>query len=214
MLVADEADALTPVTSPSLISKTRSTRPWSSWMILGSTDGVVAAAAAIDGQDALDVGLHARAGEDLARLGLHLVAQLVVLDLAVTLEGDAIDDRVLGHLHDQGRALHVDHDVREQAGREQRLQRAVGRRRIVGLAFLELKIGADRLGFGADVALDLDGGDRATAGAPAPAPPRWACGRAHRIARTAAMARTAQRKFNLTPGTFQTCRPVSGAPAS
>ena len=136
---------LTPVTSPSLISKTRSTRPCSRLMILGSTDGVVATAAAIDGQDALDVGLHARARVDLARLRLHFVAQLVVVDLAVSLEGDAIDDRILRDLHDQGRALHLDHDVGEQAGREQRLQRAIGRGRVERLAVLQLKVGADRL---------------------------------------------------------------------
>ena len=127
---------------------------------LGIDRCIVAAAAAIDGQDAFDVGLHPRARKDLARFRLHFVAQLVVLDLAVTLEGDAVDDRILGDLHDQGRALHVDHDVCEKAGPEQRLQRAIGRRRIVGLAFLELEIGADRLRFGADVALNLDGGDR------------------------------------------------------
>ena len=32
---------------------------------------------------------------------------------------------------------------------------------IVGLTFLELQVGADRLGLGADVALDLHGGDGA-----------------------------------------------------
>ena len=132
--------------------------------------------------------------------------------MLVTLEGDAIDDRVLGDLHDQRRALHVDHDVGEKAGREQALQRAVGRRRIVGLAFLELQVGAIVLGLGADVALDLDGGDRCHLLVRRHRlPPRWAWAVAPN-ARTAAMARTAQRKINLTPGTFQTCRPASGRP--
>ena len=167
MLVADEADALHARDVAFVDLEDEVDAALVELDDLGVDRRVVAAAAAIDGQDAFDVGLHARAREDLARLRLHLVAQLVVLDLAVTLEGDAVDDRVLGDLHDQGRALHVDHDVGEKAGREQRLQRAVGRRRIVGLAFLELEIGADRLGFGADVALDLDGGDRST---------RWCAG--------------------------------------
>ncbi len=131
---------------------------------LGFDRGVVAAAASIDRQDALDVGLHARAGEDLARLGLHLVAQLVVLDLAVTFEGDAIDDGVFHDLHDQGRALHLDRDVGEKAGAEQRLQRPVGSRMIVRLPFLELQVGADGLRLGTHIALNLYGRDRAASG--------------------------------------------------
>ena len=135
---------------------------------LGFDGGVVAAAAAIDGEDALDVGLDARPGEDLARFGLHFVAQLIVLDLLVTLEGDAVDDRVFRDLHDQGRALHVDRDIGEQAGAEQCLQRPVCGRRIVGLAFLELQVGPDGLRLGADIALNLHGGDRSAHGSRGP----------------------------------------------
>ena len=164
--------------------------------------GVVAAAAAIDREDALDVGLHARAGEDLAGLGLHFVAQLVVVDLLVALEGDAIDDRVLRHLHDQGRALHVDHDVGEQAGREQRLERAVGRRGIVGLAFLELQVGADRLRLGADVALDLNGRDRA-----AQAPRR------RRAARRPARQKPESRQRPIRPNENSNSPPAPSRPA-
>src|SRR5580704_14927802 len=159
MLVADEADALNArdVAFADLEDEVYTTLV--ELDDLGVDRRVVAAAAAIDGQDTFDVGLHARARENLARLRLHFVAQLVVFDLAVTLEGDAVDDRVLGDFHDQGRPLHVDHDICKKSGPEQRLQRAVGRRRVVGLAFLELEIGANRLGFGADVALNLNGSD-------------------------------------------------------
>ena len=116
MLVADEADALHARDVAFVDLEDEIDAALVELDDLGLDRGVVAAAAAIDRQDALDVGLHARAREDLARLGLHLVAQLVVLDLAVTLEGDAVDDRVLRHLHDQGRALHLDHDVGEKSG--------------------------------------------------------------------------------------------------
>src|SRR5262245_16055523 len=72
---------------------------------LGLDRSVVAAGAAVDRQQALDIGLHAGARENLAWLGLNLVAKLVVVDLAVALEGDAIEDRILGDSHHQGRPL-------------------------------------------------------------------------------------------------------------
>ena len=85
------------------------------------------AVAAIKFDDALDVGLHLGAGEDHARLELHFLLQVLGRDLAVALELDLVDDRVLDHVHRQRGTVPIDLDVREQARREQRLQRAVDR---------------------------------------------------------------------------------------
>ena len=65
---------------------------------------VEAAAAAIDFDDALHVGLHRRPRQRAARLRLHFGLELLVLDLLVALEGDAVDDRVLDHGDDEAAA--------------------------------------------------------------------------------------------------------------
>ena len=92
---------------------------------------------------------------------MHFIAQLVVVDLVVSLEGDAIDDRIFRDLDHQGRALHLDHHIREQARPEQGLQGTVGGSGIVGLTFLELKVGPDGLALGSDIALYLNSRNRA-----------------------------------------------------
>ena len=152
--------ALTLVAAPSLISNTRFTRLLSSSMILGSTDGGEAALPAVDVEDALHVGLRAGAREHRARLELHLGAQRLLVDLAVALEGHLVDDRVLDHGDEHARALAVDAHVGEQAGGEQRLDGLVDLAGIVGIADVELEIGAHRLRLDAPVARDLDVADQ------------------------------------------------------
>ena len=90
--------SLTPVFPPSLISNTRSTRLFGSSMIFGSTRHVETAAAVIDLDDALHVGLHGRPRQRPARLRLNFGLELFVLGLLVALEGDPIDHRVLDHV--------------------------------------------------------------------------------------------------------------------
>jgi hypothetical protein len=82
---------------------------------------VEAAAAAIDLDHARGVGLHHRARERAALLGLNLGLELLVLDLLVALERDAVDHRVLDHGDGQAPARHRGTNILEQAGRKQRL---------------------------------------------------------------------------------------------
>ena len=62
---------------------------------------VEAAVAPIDFDDALHVGLHGRPRQRAAGLRLHFVGELVVLELAIALEGDPVDDRIFDHGDDQ-----------------------------------------------------------------------------------------------------------------
>ncbi len=105
-----------------------------------------AALAAIDVEDALHVGLRAGAGEHRARLELDLGGQRRRIDLAVALEGDLIDDRVLDHGNDGSVALTIDADVGEQARREQRAERAIDLAGVVVVTRRELEVRANRLG--------------------------------------------------------------------
>ena len=129
-------------------------------MILGSTAGGKAALPAIDVEDALHVGLRAGAGEDAARLELHLAFQRGLLDLAVALEGDLVDDRVLDHRDQDAGAFAIDAHVGEQAGGEQGLDGLVDLARIVGIADVELEVGANRLRLDAPVAGHANLADR------------------------------------------------------
>jgi hypothetical protein len=93
----------------------------------------------------------------------------------VAFEGDAIDDRVFDHGHDQPAARLVDAHVLEQAGGVERLERLVDLVAVEPLARIEPEIGADGLRLDAAVAFDDDGrglGDRIA-------------GRAHRGGRSA-----------------------------
>ena len=94
----------TPVFSPSLISKTRSTRLFGSSMIFGIHRDVVAAAALIDLDDALDVGLHVRARQGAARLGLDLRAELLVLGLLLPSNATRSMTGVFDHRDDEATA--------------------------------------------------------------------------------------------------------------
>ena len=61
------------------------------------------AVAAIELDDALDVGLNLGAGEDGARLDLDFLVEVLVRDLAVPLEHHLVDDRVFHHPDGEGR---------------------------------------------------------------------------------------------------------------
>ena len=115
-----------------------------------------ATGATIDFDDTLDVGLDPRAREDRARLGLDLVGDLLVIDRAVPLEDDAVDDRVFLHPddHDLAAILHL--HVGKQAGRKQGLDRQVDQAAVKRLARLEQQVGQDRVGLDPLIALNQD----------------------------------------------------------
>ena len=87
---------------------------------------------------------------------MDFLLELLVLDLVVALEGEAVDHRGFDHGHDQLAARLGDADVLEQAGGVERLQRGVDLGGIEALAGRHLEIGADGVGFDAAVALDHD----------------------------------------------------------
>ena len=91
-------------------------------------------------------------------LRLHLVGELIVLELLVALERDAVDDRVFHHGDDQPAAGLVDPHVLEQAGGVQRLERLVDLVAVEPLAGIEPEIGADGIGLDAAIAFDDDRG--------------------------------------------------------
>ena len=72
---------------------------------------VEAAAAVIDFDDALHVGLHGRLRQRAARLRLHFGFELLVLGLLVAFEGDPVDHRVFDHRDHQPAAGTIDADV-------------------------------------------------------------------------------------------------------
>src|SRR5262249_55002152 len=82
---------------------------------------VIAAAASIDLDDALDIGLNHRPRKraPLARLNLKL--ELIVLDPGIPFKRDAIDDRIFSHPHDDAAAHGLNANVLEQPRRQQRL---------------------------------------------------------------------------------------------
>ena len=59
-------------------------------------------APAIEIEDALDIVLHPRASINDARAQLDLGIEILIIELAVSFESDAIDDWVLYYLDDQG----------------------------------------------------------------------------------------------------------------
>src|SRR6185437_7995485 len=112
---------------------------------LGRDGHVIAARMAIDFHDSLRVGLHHRARQRAARLGLDFSGELLVLDLLVALEGDAVDDRVFDHGDDNSPAGPADLYILEQAGFDQRLQAVIDRGVVQPTARAGLEIGADGL---------------------------------------------------------------------
>ena len=110
----------------------------------------------VDFGDALGVGLHHRARERAAWLGLDFRRELVVLDLLVALEGDAADHRVFDHGDNDLAARPADSDVLKQAGFDQRFQAVIDSPLVEDAVGSRLEIGADGLKLDAPVALDHD----------------------------------------------------------
>ena len=117
----------------------------------------------IEFENAPDIVLHARARIDDARTQLDLAVEVLVGELRIPLEGDAVDDRVLDHLDDQGVALADELDIGEEPGCEQRLQRAIDAFGIPLITRLDQQVRAHRLRLDPLDPLDPDIGDRATA---------------------------------------------------
>src|SRR4029079_7108869 len=100
--------------------------------------------AAIQFEDAVDVGANRAAREDLPRRELNLRRDLVLLEALVALEDDAVDDGILAHVDDEVTCLGAaDRHVGEELCRVQILQRLVERRGRIGLAGREVRVGAD-----------------------------------------------------------------------
>ncbi len=77
--------------------------------------------AAVDFNDPLHIGLHARRREHGARFGLQIFLDLVLLERFQAFKHDAVDDRVFNDANDQiGIFLHDLH-VSKQTRREQSL---------------------------------------------------------------------------------------------
>ena len=114
------------------------------------------AGAAIELENADDVSLHLFPREDETRTELDLAVEVVVRELRIALELDAVDDRVLDHVDDQRIALALHAHVGEQAGGIKSLQRSIELRRVVDLAGLNLEVGADGVGIDALRAVDAN----------------------------------------------------------
>jgi len=80
---------------------------------------------AVEFEDAADIVLDAGAGIDDTRAKLDLGIEVLVGELRVSLEGDAIDDRVLDYPDDKGIADPAKIDIRE--GRSRTVPLATGR---------------------------------------------------------------------------------------
>ncbi len=128
-------------------------------MILRHHRDVETAAAVIDFDDALHVGLHRRLRQGAARLRLHFGFQLLVLGLLVALEGDPVDHRVLHHRDDQPAAGVADAHVGKQSGRVKRLEAFVDLGGTQLAAWAGLEIGADGGRLDPPVAFNDDGID-------------------------------------------------------
>jgi hypothetical protein len=115
------------------------------------------AAAAIDIDEARHVGLHDRAPERATALRLDLGLELRVLELLVAFEGDPMDDRILGHGHDQTIAVTANAHVGEQAGGVQRLEGGIEIACFEASVVPGVEIGADRIRLDPPIAFDLDG---------------------------------------------------------
>ena len=129
---------------------------------LGIDRRAEAAVPAIQLLNTLDVVLDPGPGVDHAGPQLQLALELVFLELAVTLEGDPVDDRVLGDLDHQGIALAAQHHVGKEPGLEQFLQRLIEAIAIEALTGLDLEIRANGRRLDTFRSFDSDGGDGAT----------------------------------------------------
>src|SRR5262249_4126177 len=92
---------------------------------LGVNGSRIPALPAVDVEDSLHIGLGAGAREHRARLELNLGGESLLVDLAIALEYDLIDHRVLDHRDEDACAVALDAYVREQAGGKQRFDRLI-----------------------------------------------------------------------------------------
>ena len=117
---------------------------------------VVAPGMPVGLHDAADIGLHRGALQRPARLGLDHAGKILVLDLLVAFEGDAVEKAGLGEMHHQPVAGAVDRHLVEQPGREQRLEPGIARGVVETPVGKGVEIAAHRLGIDAPVADDID----------------------------------------------------------
>src|SRR6266700_3415946 len=118
---------------------------------------IIAPDAVVGFHDAADVGLHGRALQAAAGLGLDELFEIAILDFLVAFEGDAIEDLRLCHMHQQAPVLAVKGDVLEQARCNQRLQRNIEGRGIEPPVGRGMKIRANGIGIDTSVAFHDDG---------------------------------------------------------
>ncbi len=126
---------------------------------------VVAAAPAIDFDDALHIRLNDRARQGAAFFRLDLELELLVLDPGVALERDPVDDRIFHDRDNDSPTRLPNVDLLEQPGPEERL---VGFVDLVGAqpaARAGPEIGADGGGFDPPIPLDIDIGGSLRIGA-------------------------------------------------
>ncbi len=128
---------------------------------LGLDRGREAALAAIEFDDAGNVGANLRPGVDLARRKLDLRPDLVLLQPLVAFQHDAVDDRIFLHLDGQRAIVVTDLDVREQLGFIQVAQRLIERFLGEGLAYAQLRVRQHRIGFETLLAHHADAADGA-----------------------------------------------------
>src|SRR5215468_4725894 len=121
---------------------------------------VEAAAAAIDLDDARGVGLHDGTRERTALLRLDFGLELIVLDLLVALEGNAVDDRVFDDRDGQPSALDRRSNILEQASGNKRLHAFVDLEGVKLATRSWPEVGADGVRLDPLVALNNDGADR------------------------------------------------------
>ena len=127
----------------------------------GRDHGVVASDAGIGGANCLGVRLELVGGERAARLQLHGGGELGILELAVALKQNLVDDLVFRDLDDERSARLIDAHVREQPGSEQPLHQFVDIGRREGDARLDGQIAANRRRIDALIALHVyRGNDR------------------------------------------------------
>ena len=115
-------------------------------------------------ENALAVGIGKLRREHRALAQLYRGPQLRVVELVVALEGDGVDDRVLGDVDHERVALTLEADILEQPRGVERLDAAVQALRVERVAGRYEHVGEDRPGLDALVAVDLDGADRALSG--------------------------------------------------
>src|SRR5262249_38929025 len=126
---------------------------------LGLDADIEAAAAPIDLDEARHIGLHHGPRQRASLLRLDLGLELLVLDLLVALEGNAVDDGIFNDRQDEPAALHARMNVLKQAGGVQRLHALVDLERIEPPARTGTEIRADGVSLHPLVALHHNGVD-------------------------------------------------------